>query len=76
MGNDTVPFVFGVLAGFFLLLMLVLIFNFDPPSVRSEVYKQAVDLGYGRWVINTNNLREGSVVQAQFQWITNSPTIK
>jgi hypothetical protein len=76
MGNDSVSFGFGVLTGFFLLLLLVLTFNFDPPSVRSEVYKQAVDLGYGRWMLNTNNIREGSIVRAQFQWITNSPNIK
>lgn len=76
MGNDTIPFGFGIVIGFFISLLLIVAFDFDPPSVRSEVHKQAVDLGYGRWVLNTNNIRDGSIVMAQFQWITNSTIIK
>lgn len=77
MYNDTIPFGFGIVGGFLLALLILIFFKlFDPPSVCSEVYKQAVDLGYGRWIINTNDIGEGSIIRAQFQWITNSPTIK
>lgn len=76
MGNDSVSFGVGIGIGIILTLFLVIHFDYDPPSVRSEVYKQAVDLGYGWWLLDTNNVKDGSIIRAQFQWITNSPTIK
>lgn len=64
-------FLTGVSLGIIICVLSIVILEKDPKSVKHEIYKQAVELKYGRWVIDTNKIHNREPPTVQFQWITN-----
>jgi hypothetical protein len=72
--NRTENFIFCVItfcAGiFFSYLVINPIFELAPAQVERKIYDQAVDLGFGEWLIVKTPSFE-STPNTRFRWITN-----
>lgn len=67
--NTHLFFLVGFLVGFFGFALLMSYLGATPTNARRAVYQQAIDLHYGKWVVNTNY---GPNPVVCFEWITNT----
>lgn len=70
MSHSTESFLVGLAVGFFGFMGLLYVTNSTPARVQRNIHQEAVNLGYGRWVVNTNS--DGYAPRTSFQWITNN----
>lgn len=71
MSDEPVAFFTGIAVGMIMIGSLMAGVGTLPTDVRREIHQEAVNHGYGQWIINTNKF-EGSSPISEFQWITNS----
>lgn len=45
-----------------------------PAKIQRNIHQEAINLGYGKWIVNTNS--DGAEPRAYFQWITNNISSK
>ncbi len=64
----------GILTGVLLLVGVLIIFNLTPMAITEKLTTQhnqeAIDRGFGSWVVNTNSFKDGYPTTT-FQWNTN-----
>lgn len=70
MGNDIEAFLGGVLVAILAIFILLSVTGATPAKTERRIHQEAVNFGYGNWVVNTNS--DGSVPRTQFQWVTNT----
>lgn len=70
MSHPAESFLVGVVVGFLGFAALVNITNSTPAKIQRNIHQEAVNLGHGKWVVNTNS--DGYAPRASFQWITNN----
>lgn len=68
---DGLNFLCGVLAGAMGIILLALFFDLTSSSVYRKYTIEAVQLGYGKWVIDTNKFGGNWSPETRFEWITN-----
>lgn len=71
MTTDSVAsFFVGIFAGITGLMGILSLTNNTPTIIQRNIHQEAVNLGYGRWAVNTNS--DGYAPRTSFQWITNN----
>lgn len=70
MGNTIEAFFVGIVIGILGLTALLYFTDYTPAKVQRNIHQEAVNLGYGKWVVNVNS--DGISPRASFQWITNN----
>lgn len=70
MSDSIASFFVGIFAGIFGLMAVLSITGYTPAKIQRNIHQEAVNLGYGRWVVNTNS--DGYAPRTYFQWITNA----
>ena len=68
-------FVCGIVAGIILLIGLMQLTDSSPVALQRKVRQEAVQLGYGKWIIDTDRF-DGSSPKTRFEWITNTTSSK
>ncbi len=71
MSDESAAFFIGIAVGVIVIGSLMAGVGTLPKEVRREIHQEAVNRGYGRWIINTNKFYGSSPI-SEFQWITNS----
>lgn len=72
--TDTIlaVFIVGIVVGtLFTILVIYPSFGMSPTAIKSDIYKDAVEHGVGKWVINQKDTSYGWPT-TKFEWITNS----
>jgi hypothetical protein len=74
MNNSTpvVTFIVGIFCGMASMSIINLMaLNLTPEMIQFKIHTEAVDLGYGKWIIDQSRIAGGSP-STYFEWITNS----
>jgi hypothetical protein len=71
MSDELGAFFGGMIIGIAILAFVMHITDTSPTAMQRKVYKEAVQLGYGQWLVDTN-FYDGGTPRTRFGWITNS----
>lgn len=72
MKNDLSVFLLGILTGTLLTVFFMVIIGKTPRDVYQKYTTEAIQLGYGKWVVDTNNFQGDMwTPSTRFEWITN-----
>lgn len=74
MSHSAESFFVGIVVGLLSFLALLYLTGTTPVKVQRNIHQEAVNLGYGNWVVNTNS--DGGSPRTTFQWITNNISSK
>ena len=65
-------FCVGNVTGIVVLMLILALTQSAPRQLITKYQSEAVPLGYGKYVIQTNNFGDGTTPVTKFEWITNS----
>lgn len=71
MKNDTLAFLAGIGVGVVAFFWVLVLLGPTPRAVYRKYTTEAVQLGYGRWVVDTNKFGDKWSPETKFEWITN-----
>jgi hypothetical protein len=72
MNNLLDSFLSGVIIVIIGLAALLFFTGHTADKTQRRIHQEAVSLGYGQWIVNTNALDSGIAPTTTFQWITNN----
>jgi hypothetical protein len=70
MNGKTEAFFTGLCAGALIIVFILFITGATPAERQCKIHKEAVERGYGRWVVDTNSF-DISTPTTHFEWIEN-----
>lgn len=72
MNNTIESFLAGIIIGIVGVACLLFFTGNTSAITQRNIHQEAVSLGYGRWIVDTNTPTGGIAPLATFQWITNN----